>query len=48
MTRDEIRALDLEQLEERAQGIAGEIETADAEALETLSAELDMIEKRKM
>lgn len=47
MTRDEIRALDLEQLEERANGIAGEIETADAEALETLSAELDMVEERK-
>ena len=47
MTRDEIRALDLEQLEERANGIAGEIETADADALETLSAELDMVEERK-
>lgn len=47
MTNEEIRALDMEQLEERAAEIASEVETADAEAVDTLSEELDVIEERK-
>lgn len=47
MTRDEIRVLDMDQLEERAKAIAGEIENAEADALEILSEELTAIEERK-
>lgn len=47
MTNEEIRVLDMEQLEERAAEIASEVETADAEAVDTLSEELDVIEERK-
>ena len=47
MTREEIMELGLEDLETRAAEIAGEIETADKEQLETLSAELDVISERK-
>lgn len=47
MTRDEIMTLDFDALEERAQAIAAETADADAEMLETLSAELDAIKERK-
>lgn len=47
MTRDEIRTLDMESIEERAAAIAAELETADEETMETLSDELTAIEERK-
>lgn len=47
MTKDEIMELNIEQLEERRAAIVSEIETADTEALEMLSDELDAIEERK-
>ena len=47
MTREEINMLDFEALEERAQAIAVEVADADAEQLETLNAELDIIEERR-
>ena len=48
MTRDEIMELGFEELETRAAAIATETAEADLEQLETLNAELDMIEERKM
>ena len=47
MTREEINSLGFEDLEARASEIAMETAEADKEQLETLSAELDMIEERK-
>ena len=47
MTRDEIMELGFEELETRAAAIATETAEADLEQLETLNAELDMIEERK-
>lgn len=47
MTKDEIRALDMEALEQRAAAIAKEVETASEEAITTLSEELTEIEERK-
>ena len=46
MTRDEIMALSMEEIETRRAEIAAEVETADAEQIETLNAELDAIEER--
>lgn len=48
MTRDEIMTLGFEELEERASAIAVETAEADKDQLETLNAELDAIEERKM
>lgn len=47
MTKDEIMALDTADLEQRSLEIAEEAETADADGLDALSAELDYIEERK-
>ena len=47
MTKDEIMNLGFEELETRASEIASETAEADKEQLETLNAELDMIEERK-
>lgn len=47
MTREEIMVLGFEDLEKRAAAIAEETAEADAEMLESLNAELDMIEERK-
>lgn len=47
MTKDEIMALDYEAIEKRSQEVAEATRTADAETLESLSAELDAIEERK-
>lgn len=47
MNSEELRALDIEGLEERATAIATEVETAEAEAIEALSEELTQIEERK-
>ena len=46
MSHDEIMELGFEQLEERKSAIAIEIDEADAETIETLNAELDVIEER--
>lgn len=48
MTREEIANLGYEELETRKTEIAVETDTATAEMIETLSAELDMIEERKL
>lgn len=47
MTKNEIDALDMEQLEERAAAIATEAETAEPETLDQIQEELDAIEERK-
>lgn len=48
MTIEEIKALDLEQIEERSAAIAAEIESAEsAEALDAIQTELTAIEERK-
>lgn len=47
MTREEILALDMADLEKRSLEIAEEVKTAESDALDTLSAELDAIEERK-
>ena len=47
MTREEINALDMQALEERAAAIAEETREASIETLDALSEELDMIEERK-
>ena len=47
MTREEIMELGFEGLEERKAAIAIETDSADAEVIETLNAELEMIEERK-
>lgn len=47
MTKEEIRSLDMEGLEERAEAIAEEVETAETDALDTLTEELETIEERK-
>ena len=47
MTREEIMELGFEELENRAAQIAVETAEADKEKLETLDAELDIIEERK-
>ena len=47
MTREEIMGLGFEGLEERKAAIAIETDSADAEVIETLNAELEMIEERK-
>ena len=47
MTREEILALDMADLEKRSLEIAEEVKTADSESLDTLSEELDAIEERK-
>ena len=48
MTREEIMILGFEELENRKAAIAVETAEADAEMLETLNAELDMIEERRL
>lgn len=48
MTREEIFALDMADLEKRSLEISEETKTADNEALEALNAELDAIEERKL
>lgn len=47
MTREEIFALDMSDLEQRSLEIAEEVKTAEADALEALDAELTDIEERK-
>lgn len=47
MTREEILALDMADLEKRSLEIAEEVETADADKLDAMSEELDAIEERK-
>ena len=47
MTKEELMALGIEELEERAKAIAIEVADADSEALEALNAELDIIGERK-
>lgn len=47
MTIDEIKTLDIDALERRADEIAEETRTADADQLEAITAELDAIEERK-
>ena len=47
MTIDEIRTAERDALEERAAEIVAEVETADAETLDALDAELDAINTRK-
>lgn len=47
MTREEILALDMADIEKRSLEIAEEVKTAESDALDTLSAELDAIEERK-
>lgn len=47
MTREEIMALDMEALEQRAGEIAEETREASAETLDSFTAELDAIEERK-
>lgn len=47
MTIEEIKTAELETVEARALEIAGELETAEPEMLDTLSAELDAIQERK-
>lgn len=44
---EEIKEWSMEQIEERAKAIASEIESADAEQLDNLNAELNAIEERK-
>lgn len=46
MTREEIMTLGFEELEERKAAIAVETDEADAEKIETLNAELEIIEER--
>lgn len=46
MTREEINVLGLEELEQRRAAIAVETDSADAEVIETLNAELETIEER--
>lgn len=48
MTREEILALDMPDIEARSLEIAEEVKTADSETLDALSAELDAIEERKL
>ena len=47
MTRDEIMALDTEQIEARILEIVEELKTADAEGIEALNLELDAIKERR-
>ena len=47
MTREEINALDMDQLEQRAKDIAAEVETAEGDALDAFNDELTAIEERK-
>lgn len=47
MTKEEIMNLGFEELESRSNAIAAETAEADAEKLDALSAELDLIEERK-
>lgn len=47
MTREEINALDMDQLEQRAKDIAAEVETAEGDALDAFNEELTAIEERK-
>ena len=47
MTREEILALDMADLEKRSLEIAEEVENADADKLDAMSEELDAIEERK-
>ena len=44
---DEIRSMNMEQIEERAKAITTEIDTADAEKLDALKDELKALEERK-
>ena len=46
MTREEIMMLGMDELEERRAAIATEAEEADAEALDALNAEIEVIEER--
>lgn len=47
MTREEILALDMADIEKRSLEIAEEVKTADSETLDALNAELDAIEERQ-
>ena len=47
MTREEILALDMSDIEKRSLEIAEEVKTADSETLDALNVELDAIEERK-
>lgn len=47
MSKEEIYALDMSDLEKRSLEIAEEVKTADSETLDALSEELDAIEERK-
>ncbi len=47
MTREEILALDMADLEKRSLEIAEEVKTAESDALDAMSEELDAIEERK-
>ena len=47
MTREEIKTLDLEQIEARTAAIVGELKDADAEKIEALNVEIDAIEERR-
>ena len=48
MTREEIMALDMEQIEARSAELASEVEVAESnEAMDAIQAELDAIEERK-
>lgn len=47
MTREEIKTLDLEQIEARTAEIVAELKDADAEKIEALNVEIDAIEERR-
>ena len=47
MTREEIKTLDLEQIEARTAAIVAELKDADAEKIEALNVEIDAIEERR-
>ena len=49
MTREEIMALNMEQIEERSNALATELASAEtAEAMDAIQAEIDAIEERKI
>lgn len=49
MTREEIMALNMEQIEERSNALATEVASAEtAEAMDAIQAEIDAIEERKI
>ena len=49
MTREEIMALNMEQIEERSNALVSELASAEtAEAMDAIQAEIDAIEERKI